>query len=128
MMPREYFAARFVTPEVPRFPEEFAIVTGYATTGERWSEERNQASNAALFAELQSRGVWVHPVTGVSPDGTHAEPGWAAALPFDDACDLGRRFLQLAIYYVRGDALFVSFCDERRGLVRVGSFRERLDA
>ena len=25
-------------------PEEFAIITAYATTGETWSEERNQAA------------------------------------------------------------------------------------
>jgi len=38
----------------------------------------------------------------------------------------GRRYRQDAIYYVIGDTLFVSFCDERRALVEVGGFRPRV--
>ena len=125
-MPPEYFTTRFSTPEIPSFPDVFAIITGYATTGETWPEERNREANERLLAELEARGVWIHPITGHSPDAAHSEPGWAAALPFDEACDLGHRFLQMAIFWVRYDELFVSYCDARRGLVRVGGFRERL--
>lgn len=125
-MPREYFTTQFTTPAIPKFPDEFAIITGYATTGERWPDELNRASNAALLEELRSRGIWIHPMTGHSPDLDHAEPGWAAALSFDDACNLGQRFKQIAVYYIRGDELSVSYCDGRRGLVRVGRFRERV--
>lgn len=125
-MPFEYFTTRFTMREAASFPDEFAIITGYATTGESWPEERSRKNNVALLARLESRGVWIHPITGHSPDMAHMEPGWAAELRFDDACDLGRDFEQMAIYYVRGDALFVSWCDERRSLVPVGAFRERV--
>ena len=47
-------------------------------------------------------------------------------MPFTEACDLGREYLQDAIYLVQGDQLSVTYCDERRGLVAVGNFRERL--
>jgi hypothetical protein len=48
-------------------------------------------------------------------------------MPFDDACDLGLRFRQDAIFHVSGDHLSVTYCDERRALVPVGLFRERID-
>lgn len=62
-------------------------------------------------------------LTGYSPTTVHAEPGWAVEMPWDEACDLGLRFKQDAIYSVRGDELTVTFCDHRRGLVPVGAFR-----
>jgi len=65
-------------------------------------------------------------VTGYSPTTMHAEPGWAVQLPFDVACDLGRMFLQDAIYVIDVDQLFVSYCDDRREKVFVGEFLRRL--
>lgn len=47
-------------------------------------------------------------------------------MPFDAACDLGLRYRQDATCHVQGDQLSVSLCDDRRGLVAVGAFRERL--
>ena len=126
-MHREYFEARFeASCAVSGWPAAFAIITAYATTGETWSKEENRAADARLASELQARGVWRVRLTGYSPRTGHAEPGWAAALPFEAACDLGRQFRQDAIYYVTGDELFVSYCDTRRGLTPVGRFRERL--
>ena len=58
-------------------------------------------------------------VTGRSPTGDHAEPSWAAELPFDEACDLGLKFKQTAIYHVCDDQLSVSYCDQRRKFVPV---------
>ena len=105
---------------------EFAIVTAYNTTGEIWSSERNSAADRDLTAELAAMGVWRRRITGYSPSTGHAEPGWAVELSLDAACDLGLRYKQDAIYYVTGDQLWVSFCDDRRQLVRVGSFADRL--
>ena len=121
-----YFETRFRTPErVPSWPEAFAIITAYATTGESWSDSENLDADLRLQAELV--GVWHERITGYSPTTGHAEPGWAVDLAFEDACDLGDRFRQDAIYWVRSGELFVSRCDDRRALVRVGSFPERLD-
>ena len=131
-----YFDIRFRTPDPEgAWPESFVILTAYATTGETWTEAENRSADRRLEELLRSRvgsepaDGWGGPrrVTGFAPDTGHAEPGWAAALPFQEACDLGERFLQDALYVVEGDALYVSYCDERRGLVRVGSFRERLE-
>jgi hypothetical protein len=107
------------------WPASFAIITAHATTGTSWSAEENERADLRLQDALADR--WCERITGYSPRTGHAEPGWAVVLPFHEACDLGARFQQDAIYLVASDDLFVSYCDERRALVRVGSFMDRLD-
>ena len=68
---------------------------------------------------------WVRRLTGFSPTTNHAEPGWAVAIGFDDACKIGGDFKQDAIYYVTGDELGVSHCAPPR-LEKVGDFRSRV--
>jgi hypothetical protein len=122
-----YFQVQFSTPEpLIEWPRQFAILSGYATTGEVWTEERNSAADRALGETIFVIGVWRERITGFFEDTGHSEPGWAAALDLGAACDLGLKFLQDAIYYVQDDALYVSYCDERRALVPVGNFRERI--
>lgn len=122
-----YFETLFAVAAPPSdWPAAFAIITAYATTGEEWNEEENRAADARLEMVLRERGVWMQRITGYSPRTGHAEPGWAVAVSFDSACDLGRQFRQDAIYYVEGDALFVSYCDTRCQLEPVGPFRVRV--
>jgi hypothetical protein len=122
-----YFQVQFSIPEpLIEWPRQFAILSGYATTGEVWTEERNSAADRALGETIFVIGVWRERITGFFEDTGHSEPGWAAALDLGAACDLGLKFLQDAIYYVQDDALYVSYCDERRALVPVGNFRERI--
>lgn len=128
-MHAEYFETRFRTGTLEDdWPTRFAVVTAFATTGELWTADENVAADAALLDELRAAGIWHRRVTGYSPATGHAEPGWAADLPFEAACDMGRRFRQDAIYWIDGDDLFVSHCDDRRLPVPVGRFRERVTA
>ena len=123
-----YFETKFeCAEEWTDWPDEFAIITAYATTGEDWSDAENQAGDTRLEAHLREQGLWVRRVTGYSPSIGHREPGWAVYLGFKAACDVGLRFKQDAIYYVAGDILSVSFTDSRRALVRIGSFRQRVN-
>lgn len=125
-----YFETRFHTPSpVPSWPDAFAIVTAHATTGESWPAGENERADVRLEEELRGDlGLgWCQRITGYSPTTGHAEPGWAVVLSFHGACDLGERFRQDAVYLVVAGDLFVSYCDERRARVRVGSFSERLD-
>jgi hypothetical protein len=122
-----YFETQFeCAEESTDWPEEFAIIAAYAMTGENWPETKNQAADKQLETELRKKGLLVRRVTGFSPATGHREPGWAAALDVEAACEIGLRFKQDAIYYVAGDTLGVSFCDSRRALVEIGSFRECL--
>ena len=63
---------------------------------------------------------------GDSHETQHLEPGWAVVLDWEKGCDLGNQFKQEAIYLMDGDALSVTYCDERRGLMPVGGFPDRL--
>jgi len=122
-----YSETHFASAEpVTDWPDEFAIITAYASTGERWTAEQNAAADAALAVALRKESGWLQRVTGYSPTTLHAEPGWAVALPFESACDIGSHFKQDAIYIVRNGTLFVSHCDHRRQLVELGPFLPRL--
>jgi hypothetical protein len=127
-MPPFYYQTQFLPNGLPTpLPGTFAIITACATTGETWTDSENAVANASLRAELERSDRLLGSLTGHSPVKGHAEPGFAASLPFEEACDLGLRFKQDAIYYVDSGTLHVSYCDHRRRLEPVGPFMERLD-
>ena len=103
-------------------PEEFSIISAYATTGEKWSEERNQQADERLQKRLVEKGAWLRRVTGYAPDTGHNETCWATAISLDEACEIGEELLQDAIYYVEGDRLYVSHCDSRRVKTPISKF------
>ncbi|MCE9519750.1 MAG: DUF3293 domain-containing protein [Verrucomicrobia bacterium] len=122
-----YFKTHFaVTDPSAEWPSEFAIITACATTGEQWTDEQNAVADVSLEKQLKGNGGLIRRITGYSPETGHAEPGWAVEMTWQDACDLGSKYHQDAIYFISGDALYVSLCDSRRALVLVGTFRERL--
>ena len=123
-----YFETRFRPDSRPdHWPPTFAIITAFATTGDTWSPEQNAAADQALESHLRATATWLHRITGYSPSTTHAEPGWAAAISWNDACNLGLEFLQDAIYWVDHNQLSVTFCDHRRQPIPVAPFSARLD-
>lgn len=127
MMHPAYLETHFISRDgLDGWPAQFAIITAYATTGETWTEGQNETADAKLEAELRTSGRWMRRVTGYSPTTQHSEPGWAVEMDWQEACDVGKRFLQDAVYVINRDALAVSYCDERRKLVPVGSFLEGL--
>ena len=76
--------------------------------GETWTAEENETADRALADDLARSGKWHQRITGYSPTTGHAEPGWAVEMNLPEACELGLRYLQDAIYYVSGDELFRS--------------------
>lgn len=128
-MHADYANVRFKLPRFPRrWPKCFATITGFATTGEIWSATRNKRADTKLKIFLNKLGVKIYRITGYSvKNPAHAEDGWLTPLTFDDACDIGLLFKQDAIYYIINDELFVSYCDQRRKLIPMGSFSSRVD-
>lgn len=121
-----YFETHFRGVDIDSTIRDFAIITAYATTGEEWTDKRNEEADRKLQERLQDNNWLIGRMIGYSPSTGHAEPGWAVAIGFEDACDIGAEFKQDAIYYVKGDTLSVSFCDKvKRGMVEVGEFRSR---
>lgn len=128
-MPPIYFDTRFkLGLPLAQLPDSFAIITAHATTGEVWTPEDNNAANETLRADLEKGGQLLGTITGYSPETNHAEPGFAAAIPFKEACKIGARFKQDAIYYVSSGTLFVSHCDHRRNLKPITQFSKRVDS
>jgi len=93
------------------WPQAFAIITAFQTTGETWSAEKNESQNAMLHRELSERGFWNQKVTGFL--GSHAEPSWAVEMSFEEACRLGVKYHQDAIFYIENGELFVASCTAR---------------
>jgi len=121
-----YFMVRFRGSWADRsHPDEFAIITAYATTGENWSEERNRAADLEIEHELRVTGLWMRRLTGYDPATGHAEPGWAVEMGFEAACDLGRRFKQDAIFWVSGNRVWVAKCASDLQSAGVGLFSDR---
>lgn len=126
-MHAEYFETHFLAAGSPTsWPEQFAIITGYATTGECWPDDVNRGADQRLQQALLVRGCWMRRLTGYSPRTGHREPGWACQLSADEALRLGREFRQHAIYFVVDDWLFVRACEAGEEPVSVGRFSVRV--
>ena len=123
-----YFETRFTFPGGrPELPASFAIISAFATTGQTWTPERNAKADRALQHELVTRGALPLRVIGSSPDGGHREPSWCAELRLEEARQIGRHFLQDAIYWVEEGMLWVTGCGVPNQRVEVGPFRDHLD-
>ena len=123
-----YFGVRFRIPQpVKDWPPCFAILSGYATTGEVWTTERNEGADRALGEALKKRGGWLQRITGFFPDTGHAEPGWAVGIDYENAQELGLRFHQDAIFLVSGNRVWVSTCGVDRCRAEIGAFDERFE-
>ena len=103
--------------ELESLPSEFAIITAYATTGEHWSDARNNEADKQLKTYLDSQFSCVKRITGYSPSTGHAEPGWLVNCSFAQGCDIGLSFKQDAIYWGGTGQLFVSYCGVQRSKV-----------
>ena len=128
-MAPEYFEIQFkaAAPLPVEWPPSCSIITAYATTGESWTAEENEAADRALEGVLRACAGFMHRITGWSPRTGHAEPGWLVDLDWQGVADLGVEFKQDAIYVITGDDLWVTHCDlPRRQLIAVGDFRSRV--
>ena len=105
--------------ELESLPIEFAIITAHATTGEHWSDARNNEADKQLKTYLDSQFSCVKRITGYSPSTGHAEPGWLVNCSFAQGCDIGLSFKQDAIYWSEVGQLFVSYCGVQRSKVHL---------
>ena len=109
--------------ELESLPSEFAIITAYATTGEHWSDAKNNEADKQLKTYLDSQFSCVKRITGYSPSTGHAEPGWLVNCSFAQGCDIGLFFKQDAIYWGETGQLFVSYCGVQRSKVHLFDIR-----
>jgi SAM-dependent methyltransferase len=121
----DYYKTKFDIHDFQgNWPQAFAIITAFQTTGETWSAEKNESQNTILHQWLTEKQVWTQQLTGFLSQ--HSEPGWAVELPFEEACRIGDTFQQDAIFWVENGDLFVASCTAREKC-RVGRWDAALD-
>jgi hypothetical protein len=108
------------------WPASFVIVNAWATTGETWTAERNQAADEALRQALERVGLRHHRVTGASADLAHQEPSWAVDMSKESADELADHFLQVAFFAVEQGTLFVVPTGALEAAVPLGPWSDRL--
>jgi hypothetical protein len=111
-MQRDLFAqAVFRGAPLPAdWPADFAIITACDPDGVPTTAEHNRAADEAFEAELRAAGYRLHRITGGSADGVHLEPGWGVPIGLPGAVEYGRRYRQLAVFYVQGGAVSLVDC------------------
>jgi len=119
-----YLQARFRT-ELPKggLPERFGIVTAWNPDGITSDTASNNAANARLEAILQAEALPHFPVTGGSPDFTHAEPGFGMITDQARIIALGREFRQEAVFWIDRGTVHLVPCSDAPPQV-VGSWNE----
>ena len=107
--------------------ENVAIIAGYATTGEQWTDQENIAADAALLQDLKKDIQCPIRVIGYDPESNHSEPSWAANIPLDQAITLATTYKQIAIFYITQDTLTIHSCLSEQPTYEVGAFLDQLD-
>ncbi len=125
-LPEAYRDTVFIIEAAPDpLPTSFAIITAHNPLGRKQSPRLNREADLRLRRLLQRSLASPFRATGCSPDQRHAEPGWGAELSFNDAITLGRRFRQLAIWWIENDALHLVDCADPR-LEQIDRFSVRI--
>ncbi len=85
----------------------FGIVTAANPAGAPVDPAANERRRVALQAWILEHGYVHRASTGSSPDGRHAEHGFAVWLERDDVAALARRFDQSAIFWFDGGSFWL---------------------
>ncbi|WP_164104382.1 hypothetical protein [Candidatus Laterigemmans baculatus] len=65
MMHPAYFETRFRIDTMPdEWPAQFVILSAWATTGQSWTQEANEAADRRLARLLADSGLWHLRITG----------------------------------------------------------------
>jgi hypothetical protein len=106
------------------WPSDFHILTAY-NPKQILPEPENHAADTHLRLQLEKEQIVHLRITGCSADLLHQEASWALlGISLARAVELGRQYVQHALFEVRNGEAFVVCCDtlERRSL---GQFQER---
>jgi hypothetical protein len=108
-----YANVRFrAEPPAEGLPNRFGVVTAWNPDGVTADALSNQTANARLEAILQAEALPYFPVTGGSPDFTHAEPGFGINADQGQVVALGRDFNQEAVFWIEHSTVHLCPCSE----------------
>lgn len=88
-------------------PPAFGVVTAANPRGRELPDIENGWRSEQLNARLTGDGVKCLSADGVSPDGSHREPGFAVWGPREDVRDLAEQFEQTAFFWFDGTSFWL---------------------
>jgi len=91
-------------------PDDFWVITAYNPEGKPADPEDNIVADARLLAEIEALEITPFRVTGLSPDETHAEPGWGFPCDEATALEIGRRYRQEAVFHFNAGRINLVDC------------------
>lgn len=104
-------------------PACFSVVTACNPNGRTVSKEENQQATDALHSALSAENHFFFPVTGGSPDFSHAEPGFGVLFQSpEEAISWGQRFQQEAVFWIEEGSVQLVPCDGTAS-VELGSWQ-----
>lgn len=106
-------------------PDAFCVVTAWNPDGQSDLPGRNHQRDADLAARIDAAGLKRVRITGLSPNGEHAEPGWAIDCSLEKGLALAREFAQEALYRVADGELTLVACADG-DTTSLGPFGPRL--
>lgn len=95
-------------------PEDFWVITACNPRGKPADPGDNLAADARLLADIEALKITPFRVIGLSPDETHAEPGWGVPCDEDTAIALGRRHRQQAVFHFSDGRIDIVECKTRK--------------
>ncbi|QIV96054.1 uncharacterized protein DUF3293 [Allofrancisella inopinata] len=128
-MPDWYFNTKFELPVVPEYyPPKFAIITAFNPMNQELNLKKNLSRNKVLEIELRQSYDWVYQINGFDEKTGHKEDGFMfEAISIDEACNLGLKYFQDAIYYIENLKMYVVKCAiGQRKVIEVGDFLSRI--
>ena len=122
----EYLETVFIgTPPAAGWPSDFHIITAW-NPKRIVSEPQNHEADGRLRAQLEQEHFEHFRITGCSADLAHQEASWAiVGISLERAIELGRHYVQNAIFEVLNGEAFVVSCDtlDRQS---IGKFQPRV--
>jgi hypothetical protein len=93
-------------------PAAFGVITACNPDGKTVSAKENEQATDDLRRSLTAEGHFFFPVTGGSPDFSHAEPGFGVLFKSSEvAVSWGRRYQQEAVFWINEGNVQLVPCD-----------------
>jgi hypothetical protein len=106
--------------------QDFWVVTACNPDSKIHTESFNKAADEKLQQLLKDEGLIHFRVTGGSPDGLHAEPGWGISCDQQTAMRLCAEFQQDAVFHFSGDRITLVSRDGQSRIQLEGTVQTRM--
>lgn len=108
------------------WPESFGVVTAWNPNGKIISDEVNAERTEALCKDLDGLGLPHFPVTGYALDSDHYEDGFGIVCDRDQTIELGRKWDQLAVFWMEDGWVWLIFCEPGEEECKLRKLKEML--